>query len=82
VNNIRTDLGEIGLGGMNWIGLAQDRDKWRALVNTVMNFLVPLNAGKFFSVCTTGGVSRRAQLHRVNLVRGEKLKFNKFTRCL
>jgi hypothetical protein len=31
------DLGEMGLGGMDWIDLAQDRDQWRALVNTVMN---------------------------------------------
>jgi hypothetical protein len=38
-----------------------------ALVNTVMNFRVPENAGKFLSGCTTGGFSRRAQLHeRVN----------------
>jgi hypothetical protein len=35
------NLREIGLGGMNWIGLAQDRDQWRALVNTVRNFQVP-----------------------------------------
>jgi hypothetical protein len=35
------DLREIGWGGMDWIDLAQDRDKWRALVNTVMNLQVP-----------------------------------------
>jgi hypothetical protein len=40
VNNIEMDLIEMGLGGMDWIGLAQDRDKWRALVNEVMQFLV------------------------------------------
>jgi hypothetical protein len=34
------DLGEVGWGGVNWIGLAEDRDKWRALVNVVMNLLV------------------------------------------
>jgi hypothetical protein len=34
------DLREIGWGGMNWIDLAQDRDQWRALVNTVMNIRV------------------------------------------
>jgi hypothetical protein len=37
VDNIKMDLKEIGWGGMDWIDLAQDSDKWRALVNTVMN---------------------------------------------
>jgi hypothetical protein len=35
------DLGETGMGGMDWIGLVQDKDKWRALVNVVMNLRVP-----------------------------------------
>jgi hypothetical protein len=35
------DVREIGLVGMNWIDLAQDRDQWRALVNTIMNLRVP-----------------------------------------
>jgi hypothetical protein len=35
------DLGEIGRDGRNWIELAQDRDQWKALVNTVMNLRVP-----------------------------------------
>jgi hypothetical protein len=35
------DLLEIGLGGVDWIGLAQDRYRWRVLVNTVMNLRVP-----------------------------------------
>jgi hypothetical protein len=37
VDNIKMDLREIGCDGMDWIDLAQDRDKWRALVNTAMN---------------------------------------------
>jgi hypothetical protein len=41
VDNIRMDHGEIGWDGVDWIGLAQDRDRWRALVNAVMNLRVP-----------------------------------------
>jgi hypothetical protein len=41
VENIKIDLREIGWDGVDWIDLAQDRDQWRALVNTVMNFRVP-----------------------------------------
>jgi hypothetical protein len=41
VVNIKMDLGEIGWDGRDWIELAQDRDQWRALVNTVMNLRVP-----------------------------------------
>jgi hypothetical protein len=40
VDNIKMDLSEIGWDGMDWIYLAQDRDQWKALVNTVMNFRV------------------------------------------
>jgi hypothetical protein len=40
-DNIKIDLREIGWGGVDWIDLAQDRDQWRALVNTVMNLRDP-----------------------------------------
>jgi hypothetical protein len=63
VDNIKMDLREIEWDGMDWIELAQDRDWWRALVDTVMNLRVPLNAGKFLSSSTTGGFSRKARLH-------------------
>jgi hypothetical protein len=41
VDNIKIDCREIEWDGMDWIDLAQDRDKWRALVNIVMNLRVP-----------------------------------------
>jgi hypothetical protein len=41
VDNIKTDLGEVGLGDVDWIGLDKDRNRWRALVNSVLNFRVP-----------------------------------------
>jgi hypothetical protein len=40
-DNIKLDLWEIGFGDVDWINLAQDRDRWRGLVNTVMNLRVP-----------------------------------------
>jgi hypothetical protein len=51
---------------MDWIGMAQDRVKLRALVNAVLNFWVPYNAGKLLSGYTTGGLSSGAQLHKVS----------------
>jgi hypothetical protein len=41
VDNIRMDLGEMEWGDVDWIGLAQDRNSWRALVNSVLNLQVP-----------------------------------------
>jgi hypothetical protein len=41
VDNIRMDLGEVGWGDVDWVGLAQDRNRWRALVNSVLNLWVP-----------------------------------------
>jgi hypothetical protein len=41
VDNIRMDLGEVRWGDVNWIGLAEERNRWRALVNSVLNLRVP-----------------------------------------
>jgi hypothetical protein len=40
-DNIRMDLGEVGWGDVDWIGQAQDRNRWRALVNSVLNLRAP-----------------------------------------
>jgi hypothetical protein len=41
VDTIRMDFGEMGWNNVDWVGVAQDKDRWRALVNAVMNFRVP-----------------------------------------
>jgi hypothetical protein len=58
VDNIRMDLLELGWGDVDWIGLAQDRDRWRALVNSVLNLRVPQHAEKLSSVLATRGTFR------------------------
>jgi hypothetical protein len=66
VDYINMGLREKGWGGRDWIRLTQDRDQWRALVNTVMNLRVPLNVGKLLSGCIIGGFSSRAQIQEVS----------------
>jgi hypothetical protein len=64
--DIRMDLGEVGWVDVDWIGVVQDRNRWRALVNSVLNLRVPRNAGTLSSGLTSSGLSSSAQLHRVN----------------
>ena len=52
-DNIKMDLQEMGGGCEDWMELAQDRDRWRALVSTVMNLRVPKMGGNFLTSCRT-----------------------------
>ena len=65
-DNIRMDLQEVGCGYMDWIGLTQDRDRWRTLVSAVMNLRVPWNAGHFLTSCKPVSCSRRTLHHGVS----------------
>jgi hypothetical protein len=56
------DLGEVGFSDVDWIGLAQDRNRWKALVNSVLN----LRVGKLSSGLTSSGLLSNAQLHIVS----------------
>jgi hypothetical protein len=66
VDNIRMDLGEVGWGDVDWIGLTKDRNRWRVLVNSVLNLRLPRNAGKLSSGLASSGLSSIVQLHRVS----------------
>jgi hypothetical protein len=50
LDNIRMDFVEVGWDEVDWVGLAQVRNRWRGLMNSVLNFRVPWNAGKPSSV--------------------------------
>jgi hypothetical protein len=62
-DNIKMYLQAVGCGGTEWIELAQGRDRWRALVNAVMNPWIPKNAGNFLTSCKPVNFSRRTLLH-------------------
>jgi hypothetical protein len=62
------ELAEIEWGGMDWLGLTQDREKWRGLVNGAMNLQFLLNDGRLLSGYITGGLLSSIQLHRVSYI--------------
>ena len=66
VDNISMDLQEAGCGYMDWIGLAQDRHRWRTLVSAVMNLRIPWNAVNFLTRCKPVRFSRRTLHHGVS----------------
>ena len=67
MDNTRMDLQEVGRGYMDWIGLAQDRDRWLTLVSAVMNLRVSWNAGNFLTSCKPVSFSRGTLHHGVSI---------------
>jgi len=65
-DNIKMDLHEVGGGCEDWMELAQDRDRWRALVSTVMNLRVPKKRGISLLAAEPVSFSRRTLLHGVS----------------
>jgi len=62
---MKMDLQEVGCGGMDWIDLAQDRERWQALANAVVKLQVPYNAGNFLTSWKPVSFSRRTLFHGV-----------------
>jgi hypothetical protein len=65
-NNMKTDVQEVGCGDVDWIELAVDKDRWRALVYAVMNLRVSYSAVNFLTSCKPITFSRRTLLKRVS----------------
>jgi hypothetical protein len=65
-DNIKMDLQEVEHVGMDWIELANDGDRWRALVNAIMNLQVPYNTGSFLTSSKPVSFSRRRLLNGVS----------------
>jgi hypothetical protein len=68
-DNVKTNLREIGWGGMDWIDMDHDGNRWKALVNMVMNLWVPEDVGKFLNSCAAGSFSRKTRLHELAIMK-------------